>query len=168
MEKQTVLPELSPTWCFRHLRTGHGGPCVGEEGMGWTQEGAHTSTAPGWHGHTDPGAGRAVSRELHPRQREQHAPLATTTPPLRQAGAQRYHNSYLPTREAPWDQPPLVPAMGLSETPTLWKDPQLGREKAHSAKLILPLAPAHEPPCQHKHSARQPARLTWKMQHGPS
>lgn len=130
--------------------------------------GAHTSTAPGWHGHTNPGARGAVSCELYPQQHEHHAPLATTTPPLWQAGAQRYHSSYLPMREPPCNQPPLVPAMGLSGMPTLWKDPQPGREKAHGAKLILPLAPAHKPPCQHKHSACQPAWLTWKMQHRPS
>lgn len=67
MEKQRALPELNPAQRFRHIRVGQGGTRRGGGGgIGWAQEGAHSSTAPGWHAHIDPGARGAASHELHP------------------------------------------------------------------------------------------------------
>lgn len=125
-------------------------------GTGWAREGA-TGTAPGWHAHTDPGAGGATSRELHlprwePRPRLCHrggparvhggAVCATTTPAK-------------PHRE----QPPPVPAPG--GCPRSGQTRSRAGRRREVPKLVLPLAPAHEPPCQHKHGA-------WLARKGPS
>ena len=74
----------------------------------------------------------------------------------------------LPPETPHREQPLPVLATRPRGMPALRRDPQPGREKAHGAKLILPLAPAHTSPCQHKHGTLQPAQLIWKRQCWPS
>lgn len=116
--------------------------------------------AGGCHGHSPalahahPAAGGAASRELHLPQREPRPRLCHRGRPVRVHGG-----ATTTPAKPPREQPPAVPVP--EGCPCSGQTRSRAGRRREVPKLVLPLAPAHEPPCQHKHGA-------WLAWRGPS
>jgi len=142
--------------------------------MGWAQEGAHASAAPGWHAHGLLGARGAASPEPHPPRFEHHAPLATTAlgPPVRlghcDEGPQRHRISHCPTRDAPLGAATSGPGHRPQRDARSLERPAAGAGEGRRCQAHPSPGSGMRASCQHKHGTRQPVRLTGKRWCWPS